>query len=182
MRAVLDKYRLKQKIDRKKLSPKNTTGFSLIELTIYIGLLTVFILILTEIFTSVLNAQLSTSSSSSVAQDGRFIYSRLIYDINRADSASMPANLGETNDTLILNIDGENYTYYQNNSNLYIEDATGQYQLNSSETSISGLSFTRIGNNGGKHTFQINFTVTGNIPLKGGRIDSQVFETTAGLR
>lgn len=166
-----------------KKGNESKKGFTLIELTIYFGLLSIFILVLTEIFVSVLNTQLSSESTSSVAQDGRFIYSRLIYDINSADNVTLPANLGDTSDTLVLIRGGQTYTYSLSNGNLELQDPSLDIQpLNGVDTTISNFVVTRLGNAGGKHTFQINFRVTGNIQLPGGRVDTQVFQTTAGLR
>ena len=157
-------------------------GFTLVELIIYFSILSVFILILTDILVSVIDAQLSTQSTSAVAQDGRYIYARITYDINRAQSVSVPANLGDTSNSLVLNISGTTYTYTLNGESLQITDPTGTYSLTGSDTKLSNLQFKRIGNVNGKHTFQFTFTVTGTIPLPGGRIDSEAFQTTAGLR
>lgn len=157
-------------------------GFTLVELIIYSSILSVFILILTDILVSVVGTQLSTQSTSSVAQDGRYIYTRLTYDINRAQSVSVPLNLGNTSNSFVLNISGTTYTYALNGGNLQITDPTGTYSLNSSDTKLSNLQFKRIGNVNGKHTFQFTFTVAGRILLPGGRIDSEAFQTTAGLR
>lgn len=167
-------------ISRRNL--KLNSGVTLIELIVYFSILSVFILILTDILVTILNTQTSTESTSAVAADGRYIYARITYDINRAQSVSVPLNLGDTSNSLILNIAGTTYTYSLNADNLQITDLTGSYSLNSTDTKLSNLQFKRIGNANGKNTFQFIFTVTGRIPLSGGRSDSEVFQTTAGLR
>ncbi len=69
---------------------KKQTGFTLVELLIYMGLLTIMVLIFTDIFTSIIDNQLGSENTSNVADDGRYIYSRFIYDVNRADSIVSP--------------------------------------------------------------------------------------------
>ena len=158
-----------------------TSGFTLIELLIYMGILSIFIVVLTSIFTSVLDTQISSQTTSSVAQDGRYIYTRLIYDINRAQEIILPTTLGETTTSLQASISGQLYTYALSSGNLTVANGITNVSLNSSETTVSNLSFKRIGNAAGKHTFQILFTVTNKRSLHG-VTDSEVFQTTAGLR
>ncbi len=168
-------FRLKTK------KSKLNKGFTLVEFLIYMGIIAILIVVLTDILVAIFNTQLSSQSNSQVTQDGRYIYSRLTYDINRAQSISIPANLGSISATLVASISGSTYTYATSSGNLTLTNGGTSYILNSPDTKVSGLSFLRVGNSGGKHTFQINFTVTGKIPLNG-RIDSETFQTTAGLR
>lgn len=166
---------------QKSINKKQNSGFTLVELIIYMGLLTMLILIFTQIFTSILDNQLSSESNSQVAEDGRYIYSRFIYDVNRAQAITLPANLGDTSSSLILTIDGQTYTYASDSGNLIITEPTGSNALNGFGTRISDLQFTRIGNVNGKHTVKINFTIVSNISLHG-TSELKVFQTTAGLR
>lgn len=163
------------------INHQSKSGFTLIELLIYMGILSIFITVLASIFTSVLDTQISSQTTSSVAQDGRYIYPRLIYDINRAQTVTLPSTLGETTTSLQASISGQLYTYSLSSGNLTVTDGISTINLNSSETNVSNLSFQRIGNTNGKHTFRILFTVTSKVSLHG-RTDSESFQTTAGLR
>lgn len=165
----------------KSTEPNQTRGFTLIELLIYMGILSVFIVVLAQIFTSILDNQISSQTTSTVAQDGRYIYTRLIYDINRAQGVAVPANLGDTTTALQASISGKTYTYALSSGNLTISDATSSSNLNSVDASVSALTFKRIGNAAGKHTFRILFTVSSRTSLHG-VTDSEFFQTTAGLR
>lgn len=160
---------------------KPNSGFTLVELIIYMGLLTMLILIFTQIFTSILDNQLSSESNSQVAEDGRYIYSRFIYDVNRAQSIVTPANLGDSSNTLSLIINNQAYNYASSSGNLLLTDPTGSYALNGFGTKISNLQFTKIGNVNGKPTVRINFTIVSNISLHGVS-ETKSFQTTAGLR
>ncbi len=156
-------------------------GFTLIELIIYMGLVSILIVVFMDILSASFNSQLSSQSTSEVVQDGRYIYARLTYDLNRADSVSIPANLGDSSSTLTVTINGNNLTYGINGGNFEITTTSGLYVLNSVDTSVSNLQFQRIGNTNGKHTVRIAYTITGKINLSG-RYDMKSFQTTAGLR
>ncbi|MBI4079241.1 MAG: hypothetical protein HY429_03005 [Candidatus Levybacteria bacterium] len=156
-------------------------GFTVVELTVYMGLLTILLMILTEVFSSVINVQLESETVSSVEQDARFIFSSLTYNIINAQSITTPANLGDQ--TLILEFtrNNINYTYNVQNGNLTINDNIGTDQLNSFNTTIGNVRFTRLGESGGKPTVQIEFSVTGKtIQTKGQETKS--IQTTVGLR
>src|SRR5688572_24260327 len=72
---------------------RSQKGFSLVELLIVMGLMSILLLVLTDMFTSMLNVQTSTKAHSSVTEDGRFILSRLSYDVQRASSVTTPEYL-----------------------------------------------------------------------------------------
>lgn len=160
---------------------KTQKGFTLIELIIYMGLLTVLVLVFTDIFTSVVDNQLSSSNTSEVSIDGRYIYSRFMYDIARAQSLTQPASYGSPSSTLTLLINGENHTYALANGTIAIENPNGTFALNGDGTTVSDLTFTRIGSTSAKSTVKLNFTITGRVTTRG-IFDQKVFQTTAGLR
>ena len=167
-----------------EIPAQGRTGFTLIELLIYMGILSILLAALSQIFGSIIDSQLESEATSSVQQDGRFIFSRLAYDINRAqDSAGIiqPASLGATSTALQLNIDGVSYTYSLNGGNLELAEGAVTNALNSSETTVSNLSFTRLGNSGGKNTVQIEYTVTSKIIQPKG-LETKDFQTTIGIR
>ena len=93
------------------IKKRDQGGFTLVEMLLYMGLLSILLLIFANIFTTILETQLSSQSTASVTQDGRFIYSRLIYDINRAQSVSLPATLGAVSPALQMQINGSAYLY-----------------------------------------------------------------------
>jgi len=148
---------------------------------IYMGLLMLMLLIFTEIFASIIDNQLSSRNTSSTADDGRHIYSRFIYDVGRADDITQPGGFGSGSASLTLTIDGSDFTYGMSGDNLMVTDATSTEQINSYATSISDLTFTKVGSSSANDTVQINFTVTGRINQRG-IIDQQIYQTTAGLR
>lgn len=154
-------------------------GFTLIEQLIYMGLLSIFLLTLTEMFVSILNVRKESEAVSAVDQDSRFIMARLAYDINRADSITSPA-LGVSSNTLGLVIDGVTYTYTLASNNLQLTVNSNIDTVNSLGSSISNLSFQRIGNNN-KDTIKIQMTING-VTVTNKGLETKSFTTTVGRR
>ena len=168
------------------LNPKpnrksSAKGFTLVELIIYMGLLTVLILIFTDIFVSIIDNQMGSKNTSNVADDGRYVYSRFIYDVGRAQQILEPVGYGSTSASLRLIAGNENITYQLINGNLLVTDNTGTHQLNGYGSTISGVLFTKVGTDSAKNTVRINFTISGLIDIRG-LDEQQIFQTTAGLR
>lgn len=159
------------------------SGFTLVELLVYMGLLSILLVALTTIFTAIIDTQLNAQTTSYVSQDGRYIYSRFIHDVNNASSVQTPSSLGSTSASLVFTKDGSSVTYALSGGDLVMTDNTGSYNMNSFGTAISDFSVMRVGNTGvnnPKDTFQISFTVSGNRPDSSPEVKE--FQTTAGLR
>jgi len=131
-------------------------GFTLTELLLYMGLTVIFLGVLTDIFVTTLDVKKESEATSAVEIDGRFIFLRLMYDVNHADGVTAPAALGESSTILTLDLDGVSDTFSFTNDNLTLNGA----KLNSSESKISAGSFQKLGNVDGKASVQIKFTVT----------------------
>ncbi len=139
-------------------------GVTIVELLVYVGLLSIFILVLVDVFGAVLRARLESESTSSISQDARYILAKLSYDVANANSFTVPAF-----DRLVL--DGtKTYTLTGNNLTL------NNLPLNSLDTKINSISFTKIGN-----TVKTIFTVESLIELPSGP-KTQTIESTFGLR
>lgn len=135
-------------------------GFTIIELLMFMALITILLSLLTSIFLTAIDVQLSSQATSAVEQQGRFLLSRFSYDVHRATSISAPA-LGETASQLTLVVGGATYTYAVVGGELQLATPTSTEALNDIDTSVSDFQVTRSGNPTGKHTLQISFTVTG---------------------
>jgi hypothetical protein len=160
---------------------KKKQGFTIVELLIYTGILTIFLYVLTNIFTSVLDMQLESESAGPVVTDGRYILSRLTYDISHASSIVTPATIGGEGSTLVLHIGSSDYTYNVSNGNLVLTTPLGNGSLNSYGSTVSNVSFRRYGNTNGKNSVRVVFTLTSTTIRQSGA-DSRDYQTTIGLR
>ena len=143
-------------------------AFTLVEILIYMGIMAIFLTVLTNIFLTVLDVQLQSEATSNVQIDARYILSRLVYDIHRAGSISTPASAGQTANTLVTNV----ASYASASGNLQIN---GIDNLNSFATNLTNFSVTRLGNPSGKHTLTINFTLIDQTETKD-------YQISVGLR
>src|SRR4030043_559602 len=156
---------------------KKDRGFTLVELLIYSGLLIMLLGMLTRMFTGITDVQLESVATGAVEEDARYIYSRLSYDVSRATSVVTPSNLGDQTNSLTLLVDSIVTTYAISNNNLLLTNNQGANQLNSVGTTISNLSFRRLGNVGGKDSIQMTFTITSTTEQVSGP-DTKDMETT----
>ncbi len=165
-------------------------GVTIIELLVYMGLLSIFMVVLVDVFVTILNAKLNTESTSALDADSRYILSRLSYDVARADTMGTPASLGGSGGTLSVTTSGITYSYSLDGSgNINLNNGSTNMKLNGNDTSLTNLTFTKIGNadtvcapQNCKPTVKVSFTIQSNIVLQGNRQESQTVETTLGLR
>lgn len=160
---------------------KNNKAFTLIELVLFMGLFTVILGVLTNLFSVIVDTQAEVESTSAVENDSKFITARLMYDIQRAENITMPASLGAQSSTLSLTIDGETYQYAVVNGDLQLSADSQTDVLNGSLTQISAITFQRFGNIGGKHAIRVNFTIDSRNETAAGEESKQI-ETMIGLR
>src|SRR3990170_3085882 len=107
-------------------------GFTLIELIIVMGVTTILLVMMTDVFASMAKVRTESEATSAVAQDGRFILARLEYDILRASSVTTPAALGASNNTLAVVIGGVTYTYSVAGTNFQLVNNLGTNIMNGS--------------------------------------------------
>lgn len=163
-------------------------GASLIELLIYIGLLSIILLVAIDLMIRSGEFSLEASSKNNLQGDTLFIEDRLSYDIHQADDITSPATLGEVSQTLTLEVGTETHTYGPVGTDLvYTRETsppgstTETASINSNLTKINSISFQRIGSTDGKHTIKIVFEIEVLKGSKGGAV-KKTFETVVGLR
>lgn len=167
----------------KRIGIYSQKGVTVVELLLYMALLSILLTVLTSIFMSALDVQLESNATSSVEQDGNYILARLAYDIHRAQSVNIPPINGATDNNFQIVIDGVNYSYTVDvNGNLILTNNIGANNLNSYGTRISAFSIQRFGNAGGiENTLKINFTLVSRTEKKSG-FETRNFQTNLSLR
>src|SRR3989344_9129108 len=164
---------------------RSGAGFTLVELLLYIGVFSILVVALFQLFTSIIDTQIESQSTSSVFLDGQYILNRFKYDMERAKSIIIPSSPGEQGSTAKLSIENTTYTYFLVSGNLTLTNdvASTTDQLNSADTIVSNLNFTRLSDTQGKNTdtLTISFRLTSNIIKRGGP-KAENFKTTIGIR
>ncbi|HSX09693.1 MAG TPA: prepilin-type N-terminal cleavage/methylation domain-containing protein [Candidatus Saccharimonadales bacterium] len=165
--------------------PKDTKGFTLIELVIYVGILGLLLGVMSSIFSAIVDVQLESTSTSGVNQDGRYLLSKLLYDLKNSSAILVPANPGTQSSTMQLTINSINYTYSVNSGgNLQVvNNSTSETNvLNSYDTSVSGLTFTRVGNGGTSDDVRVTYTLTSRTTERAKQHETKTFTTTLGTQ
>ncbi len=153
-------------------------GFTLIELILYMGILSTLLIVFMQLFAAILDTQTESRSASHIQQDEQFLLSRITYDIHRAKSVITPAIPGDSVSSLELIIDGNTYIYQIIDNNLVLSNNAGLHPLNYFQTQVSNFIIKRIGNGTTPDTLQISFTITD----KGTGKETRSVSSTIGLR
>jgi len=132
---------------------------------IYMALLTIFLLVLLDVFTTTLNFKLQSEAVSTLNQDTRSILGNLNYNIYNSGSATIISSSK-------LSLDSGAKVYELLGGDLLLNSV----KLNSLDTKIDNITFTKIG-----QTIQILFTLESLITTIGGP-RTQTVSTTLGLR
>ena len=156
-------------------------GFTLIELIIYMGIFSMVLLIMVQLFGSVMDVLTESQAKSSVTQDEEFINLRLDYDLKRASSVVSPSNLGDSSQSLQISVNGETYVYSLSNGKLVLSNNSGVYSLNGFDTTVTNLNFKKVGFANGKNSIVVTYTLTSNT-LYRGRAETKNFRTISSLR
>lgn len=86
-------------------------GFSLLELLIYISLISIISLVLAQLFVSISRGGASAEAQSEVNSNLRFAVDKIAQDVRSASSVSVPASAGASGSTLTLSVSGSNVAY-----------------------------------------------------------------------
>lgn len=161
------------------LTSKKTSGFTIVELILYMGVLSIFLLILAQMFSAIVGLQTESRDESGVESEARFVMQRLSYDVKRASAITVPATDGTTGQTLGLTMSGSPVTFAISNNALSRTDSVGTGVLTSPAVRVSDFTTTRIGNTTGKDTVRLYLRIesasTGNPEVK-------IVETTLAPR
>lgn len=166
-------------------SNKNIKGFTLIEILLYLGILTIVSVSVLQIFTSILDNKSETEMASDVFIDGRYIIDKLRYDSLRANKIVSPSNLAQSTASAQFKIGSIDYTYSLQDGNLILKNFStlSEDQLNSVNTTVSDLSFLKRSDTSGKttDTLTITFSLTSKSEKRGYK-KTETFNITIGTR
>jgi len=161
---------------------KAKRGFTLVELLIYLGIFSGFVTLLSGLFIAILDAQQDMIQNARLEQDMHYLFSRIQYDVARAQDLILPASNGAVETELHLNIGGNIVSYYLESDKLKIlEEGSTALSLNSYGVLIDSIEFQRLANTNGKASVRVS------LDLKTDENDTSLQEqqsmvSTFGLR
>ncbi len=162
-------------------------GVSLMELLIYIALLSVILLVISSSFISISKTGGSVDARTEVNSNTRFASNRIIQDIKSASAVSVPAVVGGTAATLEITISGDTILYDVSAGQLRRKVNAGTPEpITSNLVTVSTPTFTRLENYNNilqATTTAIDIGMTISHANTGSDYNySSVIDTTASLR
>lgn len=135
-------------------------GFTLVELILGMGLLTILLGILLNVFVSSVELKLESEADSALTNDARFIVNRINLDVRDAKAIIEPSMPNGTSQTLIININDVLVEYRVDEAGRLIRIQGADSQLvTSSATRVEAINFTSIGEVGGRNNIQISLNL-----------------------
>lgn len=161
---------------------RSVAGFTMVELLVYMGIFSILLLVLMQLFGAILATHAESQATSGLSQDGNYILSRLSYDIRNATATSISV----TSPTqLQMTVNGVATTVSLSGNTLSEVVGGTSYALNSVNTNVGSVAFIKLGNAtaGSKPTVQILLTLKSTTLRPGSTTtQSETFETTTGTR
>ncbi len=106
----------------------------------YLGLYSILIIIITQLFLTLIESRTEAENLTRLQQESRYITQRLTYDIRRADRITLPAQVGQSGNQLELEIDGDTLRYQVNiNGFLELVSPSGTASISSQVTASQFL-------------------------------------------
>ncbi|MBN1262894.1 MAG: hypothetical protein JW991_00895 [Candidatus Pacebacteria bacterium] len=163
----------------KKKSLKITKGYSLIEILIYSSILSLFLVLLVQIFISIKLANAHSTAFVTLSKNLRQMASDMTRTIRGAAGVTSPT-AGNSTATLSLN---DGVIVYQLQDGFLKKTDSGQtWDLTTNEVTVTDLSFTNTTEATQTAVIKIKVTAESNYLLQGGRKLSENWETTISLR
>ena len=164
-----------------------TRGVSLIELLIYIALLSVILLVISSAFISISKTGGVVDARTEVNSNARFAVNKIIQDVKSASAVSVPTIVGGTAVTLQLTVSGDTILYDVSAGQLRRKVNAGAAEpVTSNLVTVSTPTFTRLENYNSVFqatttTIGVNMTIT-HVNTGSDYIYSSTINTTAALR
>lgn len=131
----------------KQLKTKLKSGFTLMELLLYLAVLLVMSVILANTFLLINKGGSNVQAKSELNSNFTFINAKLKRDVLLATALTTPASAGATSSVLDLTIEGQSIKYALSNNRItrQINSQAAQY-ISSDFIKINNLQFTRLEN------------------------------------
>lgn len=168
------------------LKLKNKKGFTILELLLYIGIVSIMIMAISGFIQMIFFARVKNQTIAEVEQQGMQVTQAITQAVRNASAINSPV-VGASGSTLsIATYSGaKNPTLFDlSGSILQTKEGAGAYiPLTSSRVLVSGLSFRNLSLAGTPGTVQVQFTVTHvNAGNKNEFNYSKTFYATANIR
>lgn len=140
------------------------SGSSLIEMLIYIAIVSVFLITLINFSWDVINSKVKNTTTGETTDNTHIIIEKIGIAARNASSIDTP-ELSQTSQILVLNNPGGSQTTFDlSNGRLRINEGSGYFYLTSSKVNIENLEFINLSQTGTEGNIRIKMTVSHNNP------------------
>ncbi|MEK7180932.1 MAG: hypothetical protein AAB738_01175 [Patescibacteria group bacterium] len=163
---------------------KPTSGTSLVEIILYVGLTATILLGISALIATTLQSRVKSQTITEVDSQGLMVMQIITQSIRNAQAINSPG-LGTVSSTLSLSLPSINPVIYNlATGTIRITEATGQpIPLTNLRVLASGLNFYNLSRAGTSGTIQIQFKLTHLNPQNRNEYDySKTFISSASLR
>jgi len=169
-----------------KIYRNPSSGFSLIEIILYVAISAVVLLIMSQFLTQSLQARQKYKTVSEISMQGNQIMQLLAQTVRNASAINTPA-AGATSSSLSLNVPTPALSptvVSLTGGVLNITEGTGTgVALNNSQISVTNFTVRNLSRTGTPGIIQIQFTLSYNNPSNKNEYNYvQTFTTSAGIR
>lgn len=151
-------------------------GFTLPELLITVGIFSILITVLGNVFANIVEARLKGEAQAAVAREASYLVTRFGYDVGRATAITLPS-VNQSGSQLNLTIAGTTYDYKLDNGKLLFGTVGTEKEVTGSEVRITDFSVTRMQDMSSRGSAKISITISTNDTIPG----AQVIERTIGM-
>ena len=182
-----EKSKVTGQMSQVKCSARFARGVSLMELLIYIAILSVILLVISSAFISISKTGGVVDARTEVNSNARFAVNKIIQDVKSASAVSVPTIVGGTAVTLQLTVSGDTILYDVSAGQLRRKVNAGAAEpVTSNLVTVSTPTFTRLENYNSVFqatttTIGVNMTIT-HVNTGSDYIYSSTINTTAALR
>jgi hypothetical protein len=142
----------------KKLN--HQSGSSLIEMLIYISIVSVFLITLINFSWDVIYSKVKNTTIGETTDNTHVIIEKIGLATRNADSIATPT-VGQTSQTLVINNpSGGQTTFDLNSGRLRINEGMGYFYLTSSKVNITNLEFINLSRSNTEGNIRIKMTVS----------------------
>lgn len=169
-----------------KQNNKNQQGFTLIELMLYIGILSIFIIVVSQFMYIFVRSQAKNQVISEVEQQGQQMMNLITQTLRNSQSVSSPTK-GNTDSSItvdVFDVASDPTIFALSGTVLQItQGANLPMSLSNSHILVSDLEFENVSKGKGPTTIKVNFTIDYNNPGNLFEYDYQkTFYDTASIK
>lgn len=145
------------------MSMRNTQGFTLVELLLYVALTAILLLVMSAFLAMLLQARVKQRTIADIDQQGLMMVSRMTQTIRNSTGVTTPVS-GGVSDELILTLEDVAVSptrfYLDLETALVSEAGLAGVELHNSQTILQNLHFENLSEGGANDVIRVTFTLS----------------------